>query len=98
MSKVAKEHRTTTGSHRGSLLCCHWPAWPGRWCDEPEAGHPRCIFFATVFYLVFHKLDLYYMSRTRNQFSADPLPTLFGLTCGILAFSGGMPFIFQILV
>lgn len=75
MSKVANEHRTTIESHRWSLLSYHWPAWPGRLFDEPEAGHPRCIFFATLFYLAFHKLDLYYMSRTSHQLSADPLPT-----------------------
>lgn len=85
MSKVAKEHETTIESHRGSLLSCHWPAWPGRLCDEPEDSHPRCIFYATLFYLVFHKLDLYYVSRTSYQLSADPLPTLVGLACGILS-------------
>lgn len=98
MSKVAKEHRITIESHRGSLLSCHWQAWPGRLCDEPEADHPICIFFAILFYLVFHKLDLYYMSRTSHQLSADPLPTAVGLTCGMQAFSGVMPFIFQVLV
>lgn len=96
--EVSEEHRTTIESHRGSLLSCHWQAWPGSLWEEPEADHPIWIFFAILFYLVFHKLDFYYMSRTSYQLSADPLPTAVSLTCGIQAFSGVMPSIFQVLV